>query len=207
MNQLFLASVASDVLDDIVIHLSKKPPEYKIAFIPTASEVYTGDLWWIKKDKQKLISLGFNLIEFSITDLNKNQIEEKLKDIDIIFVCGGNVFYLLDQSIKSGFNQILLEKYKNNNLIYIGSSAGSMIPGQHIELVSTLDDQSKAPDLKSDGIGLIDLTILPHWGNSKFKDEYISGINSIYNIEAKAVLIRDNQYLLIENNNQKLIQF
>lgn len=206
MKQFFLTSSAADVLDNIINHLSKAPSEYKVAFIPTASEVYKEkDCWWIRKDKEKLIDLGFKLIEFSLTNLKQSQLKKKLKNIDIIFVCGGNVFYSLDKSIKSGFDKILFEKSKNN-LIYIGSSAGSMIPGKHIELVSTLDDHSKAPDLKSDGIGLIDIAILPHWGNPKFKEEYFSGFDSFYNIEAKVIPIRDNQYLLIENNSQKIIQ-
>jgi peptidase E len=110
MKTLFLTSIAGDVLDDIVKYLPKNPKETNLAFIITASEVYTGDLWWLKKDKDKLIQLGFNIIEFSITGLNKKQIEEKLNNIDIIFVAGGNQLYLLNQVIKTGFGQILLEK-------------------------------------------------------------------------------------------------
>jgi peptidase E len=111
MNQLFLTSIAGDVLDDIVQYLPKKPTESNLAFIITASEVYTGDLWWLKKDKSKLLELGFNITEFSITGLTKFEIEEKLANIDIIFVAGGNQLYLLDQAIKTGFDQILLSTF------------------------------------------------------------------------------------------------
>ncbi len=205
MKTLFLTSTATNVLDDIVKHLPKEPKDYNLAFIPTASEIYTGDLWWVRDDKDKLIKTGFNLTEFSLTGLAKNQIEEKLKDIDIIFVCGGNVFYLLDQVIKTGFDQILIEK-SQKDLIYIGSSAGTMILGKRIELVSTLDDQSKAPELKSDGLGIIDLAILPHWGNPKFKEEYLQASESTYNANAKIILLNDRQYLLVQGEDYKIIQ-
>lgn len=53
MKQLFLTSSVADVLDNIVKHLSKVPSEYKVAFIPTVSEVYKEkDCWWIRKDKK-----------------------------------------------------------------------------------------------------------------------------------------------------------
>ena len=202
---MFLTSTATNVLDDVVKHLPKNPKEYNLAFIPTASEIYTGDLWWVRDDKDKLIKTGFNLTEFSITDLTKNQIEEKLKNIDIIFICGGNVFYLLDQVIKTGFSEILIEKSKKD-LIYIGSSAGTMILGKRIELVSTLDDRSKAPDLKSDGLGIVDLAILPHWGNPKFKEEYLQASKSTYEANAKMILLNDHQYLLVHDEDYKIVQ-
>ena len=205
MKTLFLASTATNVLDDIVKHLPKNPKDYNLAFITTASEIYTGDLWWVRNDKEKLIKTGFNLTEFSITGLTKNEIEEKLKNIDIIFVCGGNVFYLLDQVIKTNFNEILIEKSKKN-LIYIGSSAGSMILGKRIELVSTLDDRSKAPNLKSDGLSFIDLAILPHWGNPKFKEEYLQASETTYEANTKIILLNDQQYLLVQDEDYKIVQ-
>lgn len=205
MKTLFLTSSAVSVLDNVIKHLPKNPKDYNLAFIPTASEVEEGEHWWINDDRNKLTQLGFNLIEFSITGLTKTEIEEKLKNIDIIFVCGGNVFYLLDQSIKTGFDQIILEK-SQKDLIYIGSSAGSIILGKKIKLASTLDDRSQAPDLKSDGIGLIDLAVMPHWGSPKFKDEYFSGFDSIYEANAKIILLNDNQYLFVQDENYKIIQ-
>ena len=129
MTQLFLASAANIVMDDIVKHLPKKPTEYKVSFIPTAAEVEEGDLWWLRDDRNKLVEAGFQLTEFSITGLNKYQIEDKLKDIDLIFISGGNIFYLLDQCIKSEFDQVLREKI-NNGVIYIGASAGSALVGR-----------------------------------------------------------------------------
>lgn len=205
MKTLFLTSSAVSVLDDIVKHLPKNPKDYNLAFIPTASEVEEGDKSWLQDDKNKLIEVGFNVTEFSITGLTKKEIEEKLKNIDIIFVSGGNTFYLLDQSIKTGFDQILLEK-SQKDLIYIGSSAGSMILGKKVELASTIDDRSKAPDLKSDGIGIVDFAINPHWGSPLFEKEYLSCVKSLYNANSKLLLLTDTQYLFVQDEDYKIIQ-
>lgn len=205
MKTLFLTSIAGDVLDDIVKYLPKNPKETNLAFIITASEVYTGDLWWLKKDKDKLIQLGFNIIEFSITGLNKKQIEEKLNNIDIIFVAGGNQLYLLDQAIKTGFDQILLEK-SQKDLIYIGSSAGSMILGKDIDISCTKEEISSIPDLKSNGLNFVDLSIIPHFGRPKYKNFYSQLFEKFYETNTKLIFLRDNQYLLVQDEDYKIVQ-
>lgn len=204
MKKLFLTSIAAEVMDDIITHLSIAPKELNLAFIPTASEVETGDLWWLRQDREKLEKLGFNITEFSITGMNYQQVRKKLENIDVIFVSGGNTFYLLDQAIKSGFDKVLQEI--EDNLIYIGSSAGSALVGNGIGKLDNLDDKSKAPDLKSDGLKLIDLAILPHWGSQEFKEGYKESFESLYKENYKIILITNHQYLFVEGETYKLIQ-
>ncbi len=187
MRQFFLTSAANYVLSDIVKNLPMSSNKYNVAFIPTASEVYNEDTQWVDNDRNALIKMGFNLkTEFSITGLKKEEIITKLENINLIFVCGGNPFYLLDQVIKSRFDEILKDK-TNSDMIYIGSSAGSMIIGDHIDLVSTADEVSKAPQLKSKGLKIIDLAILPHWGNQELCEEYKSEFNKFYIENIKVV--------------------
>lgn len=204
MKKLFLCASADEVLNDIVKHLPKPPKDLKIAFIPTAAEVESGDLWWLKADRNKVKKLGFQVTEFTITGLNYDQIKEKIKQTDVIFVAGGNTFYLLDQAIKSGFDRVLKEEIENK--IYIGSSAGSMIVGKRIDLVSTIDDQSKAPNLKSNGLGIIDIALLPHWGSSSFKEEYHQGFDSMYAESIKILPLSNSQYLFVQDDSYQLIQ-
>ncbi|HOR02209.1 MAG TPA: Type 1 glutamine amidotransferase-like domain-containing protein [Candidatus Woesebacteria bacterium] len=206
MRQFFLTSAANYVLSDIVKNLPMSSNKYNVAFIPTASEVYNEDTQWVDNDRNALIKMGFNLkTEFSITGLKKEEIITKLENINLIFVCGGNPFYLLDQVIKSGFDEILKDK-TNPDTIYIGSSAGSMIIGDHIDLVSTADEVSKALQLKSKGLKIIDLAILPHWGNQELYEEYKSEFNKFYIENIKIVPLTNYQYLKVINNNYEIIQ-
>jgi len=205
MKQLFLTSASDYVMDDLIKNLPKKPNELNVAFINTAAEVEEGDHWWVRDEKNKLLEVGFNVHEFSITGMNKEEIEKRMGKKQIIYFCGGNTFYLLDQVIKTGCDEIIEEKI-NNGVIYIGSSAGSMIVGTRIDLVSTIDDKSKAPDLKSTGLEIIDLSILPHWGSNIFHDEYIQGIESMYTEGVKILLLTNQQYVWINNDSIKIIQ-
>lgn len=83
MAQLFLASSADYVLDDIVKYLSKKPDRYNLAFINTAAEVEGGDHWWVTEEKKKLVSTGFQIDEFTITDLSQQEIISKIFHLSI----------------------------------------------------------------------------------------------------------------------------
>jgi len=205
MKQLFLTSSANAVLGDILKYLPLKPEEYNFAFINTASEVSGGDHWWVTADKNKMVELGFKIEEFSITGMNSQEIEERLKDKNGIFMCGGNPFYLLDQIIKTGFDKILLDRIEKG-LVYIGSSAGSMILGDNLDLVATMEDKTKAPDLNSNGLKYIDLVIQPHWGDESLKEEYFNFFNNMYNTNTKLVLIRNNQYVYFNGDNYLINQ-
>ncbi len=202
---MFLTSSGEAVMDDIVNKLTNDPKDMNLAFINTAAEVEEGDHWWVRAEKEKLIEVGFNIDEFSIKDMAKDDIEKRLEDKQIIYFCGGNTFYLLDQVIKTGCDEIIKEKIENG-VIYIGSSAGSMIVGKRIDLVSTIDDRSKAPDLKSDGLGIVDVAILPHWGSEFFKEEYLKGFEAMYAEGIKIVPLTNQQYLWVKDDLVQTIQ-
>lgn len=205
MKQLFLTSSSEVVMDDIVKKLVKSPTELKLALINTAAEVEKGDHWWLRAEKKKLIEVGFEIDEFSITGMKSEEIEKRLLNKQVIYVCGGNTFYLLDQMIKTSFDRIVKRKIEEG-VIYMGSSAGSMVVGVRIDLVSTIDDRSKAPDLKSDGLGIIDLAILPHWGTKDFLEEYKSGFETMYTKNLKIVPLSDGQYIWVNDNVVELVQ-
>lgn len=205
MPQLFLTSASDYVIDDIVTKLPKSPSNYNVAFINTASEVEEGDHWWIRAEKEGLEKASFMVDEFSITGMTPEAIESKLVDKQIIYFCGGNTFYLLDQVIKTGCDEIIKRKV-NEGVIYIGSSVGAMIAGIRIDLVSEIDERSKAPDLKSTGLGIIDIAILPHWGSEIFKAEYLHGAPSMYTEGVKILPLTNYQYLWVNDDSMKIIQ-
>ncbi|OGD71568.1 hypothetical protein A3A84_03615 [Candidatus Collierbacteria bacterium RIFCSPLOWO2_01_FULL_50_23] len=204
MTNLFLASSGDYVLDDIVKHLPNKPTQYNLAFINTAAEVEKGDHWWVTKEKNKLLSAGFRVDEFTITGLSKEEFASKMADKNGVYVCGGNTYYLLDQVIKTGFDEFLKKWIADGNL-YIGSSAGSSIVGVAIDFIPS-DEALAAPDLKSMGLGIVDLAIVPHWGSSDFRDEYLKEISSLYREDTKIILLSNSQYLHVQGGEYSINQ-
>jgi len=204
MTQLFLASSCDYVLDDIVRYLPKKPDQYNLAFINTAAEVEKSDHWWVKKEKDKLLSAGYAVDEFTVTGLSQAELEAKMQGKNGIYICGGNTYYLLDQVIKTGFDQFL-RKWIEEGKLYVGSSAGSMIVGVNIDLIPS-NEALAVPGLKSRGLGIIDLAIVPHWGSSDFKNEYLRDISSLYLENTKIVLLSNSQYLHVRDDTYSINQ-
>ena len=154
---------------------------------------------------QELIELGFLIDEFSIKGMTKETIEERLKDTQVMYFAGGNTFYLLDQVIKTACAEIIKNKIADG-VIYIGSSAGSMILGKKIDLVSTIDDRTKAPNLESDGLGIVDFALLPHWGSAAFREGYSRGFANMY-CEGNIILpLTNQQYIWVNDSKTEIIQ-
>ncbi len=166
MGKLFLASVGGKVLNKIISLLGKNPNELTVAFVPTAADPYK-DKWYIKEDRDALVKVGFKVFDLDIKDKTEKEIRIDLNRANIIFVAGGNSFYLLEKSNESGFPKAVKD-FVDQGKDYIGSSAGSVLAGPNIQPVDVFDDPKDAPNLKSTkGLGLTDIVILPHYGDMK----------------------------------------
>jgi len=166
--KIYLTSIASSVLEKIVPELPKKPSEMKVAFIPTAADTYGADNRpWLDADRAKFVELGFQLEDFDLKNKTEDEVRAALSKSDIIFVAGGNTFYLLEKIKQSGFDKVLRE-LKASEKIYIGSSAGSIIVGPNIEPLKSLNHSEEANLDNYDAIGLVDFVVLPHWGKEKY---------------------------------------
>ena len=204
MKQLFLSSSGDKVLRDITTKLSKKPNEYNVAFINTAAEAKPGDHPWVRAEKDKLIEIGFNVNEFSITKMKKEEIENRLENKQIIYFTGGSVFHLMNQLFETGCNEII--KNKIEEVIFIGSSAGSKIFGDRIDLCAKVDEGIKDSEITKNGLKIIDMTILPHWGSEHFKERFKNGFDQIYTEGLKIVPITNQQYIWVKDDLIQTIQ-
>jgi len=125
MKKLFLASVAANKIDKLLDMIQKPASSLTIAFVPTAADMYE-DKWFVEKDRDSLKEAGFNIKDVDIKGKTQRELLEELKDADIIFVAGGNTFYLLEKAIESGFDKIAKELVEKG-VIYVGSSVGAIL--------------------------------------------------------------------------------
>lgn len=203
MQQLILTSSSSLVIHSWITQLSKLPAELSLVFINTASEVEKGDKQWLAFDRQTLVDAGFSVIDYTLTGKNQNQLEKELAPFDVFFVAGGNTFYLLYQAQQSGFLQLISNP--DNQKTYVGSSAGSILVCPDVATFDEIDDPALAPDLKSTkGAGLINYLVLPHWGNSVFEQGYQKEYTKLYQSKHPAVLLMDNQYLVVREGETQI---
>lgn len=203
---LFLASELSDTAYDIVSRLDRSPQGQNLAFITTAAEAETGDKAWLQADHQALTDVGFNVRDLTLTGLNEEQLDQALMDIDVVVMAGGNTFYLLQRIYESGFDQVIT-RLLDRGVTYIGSSAGSLVAGPEISMISPLDDPARAPGLTTTrGLGIIDTIVFPHWGEDVYRAAYVQAMTLAYDIPHKKVLLSNSQYLWVHGEEMTIVE-
>lgn len=204
MKRLFLASEARNVLDRFVELFQLNPNELTVGFIPTAADVYS-DRSFVEEDRDKLLELGFKVTEISISGRSEEGLREELEEVDIIFVAGGNTFYLLEKAINSGFYNIARDMVENGKY-YVGSSAGSVLAGTTIEHAKDMDNTEEAPGLESfEGLKLVDRVILPHYKSEKYRETIDRILNRHSSLQDKMVKLTDNQALAVRGKKKETI--
>lgn len=208
MKTLFLTSIASLVIFDIVKNLYVTLKNNKLVFITTPAEVEEGDKKWLEDDRQALEKAGFDVSVYTIAGKQKNSIRRDLSEFGYICVSGGNTFYFLEKSQQSGFIDVIRDLILKERKVYIGSSAGSVVAGPDIYPAYNLDDASKAPNIRDfKGFGLVDFVTLPHWGSDYFKNLYMNKrLEVAYNTHNKIILLTDNQYIYVKEDWYKIVE-
>src|SRR3989344_4950662 len=140
MKTLLLTSQGLNVKDEILKILPKPPRELNLIHITTASKDKK-DKSYVARDTKALKDLGFNVKELDLLGLTESKLRELFKNTDIIYVQGGNTFYLIKCVKESGFDKVV-KSLINKGTIYIGKSAGTYIACPTIKQSSWKHDQN-----------------------------------------------------------------
>lgn len=202
MRKLFLTSTGLPLeTRQYFLNLIGKPPQkLKVAFIPTAADPEE-DKWFVDSAKKELAEIGFTFQEIDLKE-DPKIIKEKLEDCDIIYINGGNTFYLLDLVRKSGLDKYI-SQLLDQGKIYVGVSAGSALAGPDIEIAGWSPDWDKnIVNLKdTTGLNLVPFAICPHFEEShrEILKRNLQGKN--YQIipitNSQAILVLDKNYQVV----------
>lgn len=192
MKKLFLAS-QFNLVDSLVgkffsgLDLST----IQIAYVPNADPS--------KEPKERssyksLTSLNFKIIITDIEKMTFDEIKNIFNECQAIFVAGGDPVYLVNKLRENEVDKLLIQEIEKGKF-YLGSSAGSMIVGDKIK---TSEYLSKKTEL---GLGLLNLSILPHWGRENdldYRDKKVQLIQECYNEKLSIVTLTDDQIIVVE---------
>ncbi|KKR08485.1 MAG: Peptidase S51 dipeptidase E [Parcubacteria group bacterium GW2011_GWC2_39_14] len=171
--------------------LPKVAKNLSIAIITTASAE------WKERNKhailaqQVLSDMNFKQVKFVDIEFENPNI---LKKFDVIYINGGNPFYLLYHLKKSGSDRVITQ-LANQGVIIVGISGGGVVLGPNINIVDYFDKKINIVKLKDlTGLNLTDTFIYPHYTNEvedkikKFENKY----------QCKVGRLNDNQSVIIE---------
>lgn len=174
-----------------------------VGFVATAADPYE-DKWFVEEDRKALEKAGFRLRDISLKGKTREQLSKELEGVGIIFVAGGNTFYLLEKARESGFDRVVKELV-SRGVVYAGSSAGSIIAGPSIEPVKYIDEPSLASLKSFRGFGLVDFVVLPHFGRDKYKKQYEAVMKEFSGSGHKLVPLNDGQAVIVKDRGYKIV--
>ena len=151
MKNMILTSSLYESMGIVKKFLNEKTESKKILFIPTATNVDEYKKY-IHLTQKVFEDFGYEVENFDISVFSEETVKEKISETKIIFVSGGNTFYLLQELKKKNLISYLREKIENG-LLYIGESAGSVITAPNIVYYYIVDDNALATEL-NDKTGL-----------------------------------------------------
>ena len=187
-----------NIRDKFIELFAKNFFKVKVLFIVSAAES-PEEKWYVRQSKEELLELGIKEDNFVIYHKGEKPSKDVLDSIDLIYVCGGNTFHLLEELQKSGLDKDLIEMIKNG-IFYIGASAGSIIVTPNIKIAEPWDpNDRKIKDLN--GLGLVDFTVSPHY--TEREDATAKNLEDELGIEVKR--ITDNQAILVNGNEIELL--
>jgi len=181
----------------------KKSKDMTVVFVPTASNVESGDKDWLITDLINLKKYNFKSIE--ITDISA--VDEKiwrpsLERADILFFEGGNAYHLMRWLNKSSLSLALPELLKNK--VYVGVSAGSMVTNHDLNLkLSNLiyeENYSETEELKA--LNFVDFYFLPHLNSKWFMKMRKENIVKVGNKINRAIYALDDNSAIKVNDDK-----
>lgn len=190
-------------LEKALLELVGKPAsETGVAFIPTAANMIADDKGWLIENFNDFKECGFKSIDIvDISAVPKENWQKRFEGADVLCFGGGDEQYLVKVMRQSGVAEALPELLKTK--VYMGISAGSMVVGKLLsqELIRTLlpEEIFEGDD---EGLGLLDLSILPHFNSDYFahlRPDLIHSLAPEFPItvyaldDASALKIIDNQ--------------
>lgn len=218
--------IANDTLASELAHLANKEfNKLKIGFIPTAAFVDPEQKDWLVLDQYRLLERGAKVYIISLADLTKQEIEEQLSTMDIIFIGGGNTFYLSYILQERGLFDLIPRLLETK--VYAGISAGSMVASATLRVTSQAIENQGINDEQLERLGpknrssaktlnLVPFAIRPHL-NHHLVDEINSGVlekissetkTKIYAIDDScAVSVNGDEVKIVGEGESKIINF
>ncbi|MBU1177327.1 MAG: Type 1 glutamine amidotransferase-like domain-containing protein [Patescibacteria group bacterium] len=200
--KLFLTSAGflnKEISDLFLKELDKEPSKSRIFMVTSART--KEEEYYIEESRKELVDLGFK--DIFIYNLDKRVSINEVKDCDVIYICGGNTYYIMKKFRETGLDKIVI-KSVNQGKIYVGVSAGSIMAGPNIEISGWgINGDKNDVNLKDlTGFNFTNISIFPHFEEDKHRlevEEFKKKVNY------PVIELTDNQAVFVEGEEYRVI--
>ncbi len=193
------AGLKNRKISDFFISILSKEPErcsvIMIAYIQNSDEQF-----YVDESKKELSDLGIDGVTFF--NLKEKMFDDE-QHYDVIYVCGGNTFSILDRMRVTGVDRFIWDSAKDKDTVYLGVSAGGIIAGPSIEIAGWGSEGDKNEvDMKNlNGLGLTNQSIFPH-----FRPELEQEVNDFKRrVNYPVIKLTNDEAAFIQNSKCHLI--
>lgn len=204
MKQLFLCSYFAGVKNLFKQYASKKQLGKHVLFIPTAGNVeeYRG---YIDEALQTFADLGFQVEVLDISACDRETAQAKIFQSKLLYVSGGNTFYLLQELKKKQLLSLIKEQVADG-MVYVGESAGAIITAKDIDYNKIMDDKGVAAELHdTEALNEVDFYVLPHVGEEPFVESTQATLDT-YGDQLNLLSLNNRQAVLVEDEEVKILE-
>ncbi|MBI4181970.1 MAG: Type 1 glutamine amidotransferase-like domain-containing protein [Candidatus Aenigmarchaeota archaeon] len=173
----------------------------RIAYITTAAKGEKNHRY-LRYYTGKMDSLGIDYTEIDIDGKDRSRLQSLLAETNVVYVEGGNTFYLMRSVRESGFGGLitgLVEK----GMPYVGVSAGTYIACPPIEMATwkPRPDRNRYGVEDLTGLGLVPVALSVHY-QPAYREHLKQGIATCrYPVriltDGQALLFRDGKATLV----------
>ena len=198
--QFILCSRLDFTLSSIKYLLPPSLKNEELLCIPTAAFVEEGYNPALDLDSKPLEYLGAQVEDFDISNKSEEEVKERLKNVRVLFIRGGNTAYLLEMMRKCNFETIIREKIQEG-MIYIGASAGAVVLSDNIEYISAMDEFEKSSITNYEGFNIVPFKIIPHSNQPDLKKEVEEILKrGVLDNGSPLFLLKEEQLMCVRGN-------
>ena len=185
-------------------YASEKQLDKQVLFIPTAGNVedYRG---YIDEALLAFEDLGFQVELLDISACDRETAQAKIFQSKLLYVSGGNTFYLLQELKKRQLLPLIKEQIADG-MVYVGESAGAIITAKDIDYNKIMDDKAVAEELyDTEGLNEVDFYVLPHLGEEPFVESSQATLDT-YSAQLNLLSLNNHQAVLVEGEEVKVLE-
>ena len=167
----------------------------------------------LRQEVDGLKGLGLEPIELDLRNYfgKTEELVAELKRYDFIWARGGNVFTLRRAYAQSGFDNLLIDLLKNDEIAYGGFSAGICVLGPSLKGVEIVDPKDEVVEgydgpLIWEGLGILDFALAPHYKSDHPESEDVSKyVEYLEENDMAYKTLRDGEAIVIDGDQEKFI--
>lgn len=181
------------------------PKDVRIALIENAADVYQeGEKDWMYENRDSIKAHGFQV---ELIDLEEHRLGERrdltarLENADVIWLGGGNTYYLRWILRKTRADTII-RGYIKRGKVYGGGSAGAIVAGPTLNHFQLADEPSRIDEEILEGLNLTRRVVIPHWNNEKYGDIMRDAKEKLESDGFETLTITDDQAVILNGDEE-----